>query len=530
MRAVLVLLTAFFSSQAGFASDFITFEEGAQPHFENEDYEVWVMSLLNEKDNTYVNLSIFPKRRFRHHNYHKLKKSDRTDIVSAWNLKLVEKDSINVVIGVLPFVGLDSGWATIEKKPYFFDEGRIETSANLNDKEINHITLKFGGHISSETKMICLNQNGDEKYFHFTDIPVSIPHHEQWIPKYKSEQELIAIIESSQDPICGIYEQNEARYACVLEGNTYKLIRLNDSQDMTWRFGDERASFNKTAVPGAYKGNYRNIYTKENKKDCSFIWNGDFLEIMYKYTVPGYWFMDFYVPLKEEEAHETYTKIYSASNNRTSSNDSEQWSGSGFALLNGYVVTNNHVADDASEIQIYGIDGDFTTGYKAKVIGKDKVCDIALLQIVDYKNDKYWESVPYSISKTMADVGESIYALGYPLIGTMGEEVKLTTGIISSRSGFEGDVTNYQISAPIQPGNSGGPLFNENGELVGIICAKHTGAENAGYAIKTSYLFNLIESVADTNIIPTNNELKGLSLKNQVKILRDYTFLIKCTK
>lgn len=130
----------------------------------------------------------------------------------------------------------------------------------------------------------------------------------------------------------------------------------------------------------------------------------------------------------------------------------------------------------------------------------------------------------------MSEVGESVYALGYPLIETMGEEVKLTTGIISARSGFEGDVTNYQISTPIQPGNSGGPMLDEKGNLVGIICAKHQGAENVGYAIKPSCLYNLIESIANLNIIPKGTELKGLSLKNQVKLIRDYTFLIKCSK
>ena len=177
------------------------------------------------------------------------------------------------------------------------------------------------------------------------------------------------------------------------------------------------------------------------------------------------------------------------------------------------MVTNYHVANEASTIEIFGIDGDFTKGYKAKIIGKDKVCDIVLLQLEDVNNRAYWEAIPYSIKIGMSDVGESIYALGYPLIGTMGEEVKLTTGVISARSGFDGDVTTYQISAPIQPGNSGGPMFDEKGNLVGIICAKHQGAENAGYAIKTSYLYNLIESTANLDILPNGKELNRLSLR-----------------
>nr|WP_277266111.1 trypsin-like peptidase domain-containing protein [Prevotella corporis] len=79
---------------------------------------------------------------------------------------------------------------------------------------------------------------------------------------------------------------------------------------------------------------------------------------------------------------------------------------------------------------------------------------------------------------------EDIFVLGYPLVQTMGEDVKLTTDVISSKTGFQGDVSQYQISAAIQPRNSGGPLFDSRGNLIGIVPAKHKGTENVGYAIK----------------------------------------------
>ena len=88
---------------------------------------------------------------------------------------------------------------------------------------------------------------------------------------------------------------------------------------------------------------------------------------------------------------------------------------------------------------------------------------------------------------------------------TMGDEVKLTNGIISSKSGFQGDVTSYQITAPVQQGNSGGPLFDSKGNIIGIINAKHAGAENASYAIKASYLMNLID------LMPTPPKLQTIS-------------------
>ncbi len=80
----------------------------------------------------------------------------------------------------------------------------------------------------------------------------------------------------------------------------------------------------------------------------------------------------------------------------------------------------------------------------------------------------------------MSDVGETVYVSGYPLRATMGDEIKLTNGI---KSGFQGDITNYQISVPVQPGNSDGPLPDSNGNVTGVISAKHIGAENVSYAV-----------------------------------------------
>ena len=115
------------------------------------------------------------------------------------------------------------------------------------------------------------------------------------------------------------------------------------------------------------------------------------------------------------------------------------------------------------------------------------------------------------------------------MISTMGTEIKLTTGVISSRSGFKGDVSTYQVSAPVQPGNSGGPLFNYKGELIGIINAKHSNAENVSYAIKSSYIKNLIESFTNDNLFPTNNIISDKNLSYQVKSLTPFVYIIQCT-
>lgn len=111
----------------------------------------------------------------------------------------------------------------------------------------------------------------------------------------------------------------------------------------------------------------------------------------------------------------------------------------------------------------------------------------------------------------------------------MGDEIKLTTGVISSKTGFQGYVSLYQISAPIQPGNSGGPLFDGDECLIGIVRAKHRGAENVSYAIKTSYLNNLVESASSASLLPTNNAVSGLPLSNKVKKLKNFVFMITCS-
>ena len=112
----------------------------------------------------------------------------------------------------------------------------------------------------------------------------------------------------------------------------------------------------------------------------------------------------------------------------------------------------------------------------------------------------------------------------------MGDEIKLTTGVISSKTGFQGDVSLYQISAPVQPGNSGGPLFDSKGNLIGIVNSKHTGAESVGYAIKASYLSNLVESSVSSSILPSNNTISSQPLTGKVKAVKNFVFMIECSK
>lgn len=205
-----------------------------------------------------------------------------------------------------------------------------------------------------------------------------------------------------------------------------------------------------------------------------------------------------------------------------------EWTGTGFAIADGYIVTNYHVTNGAKTIRIKGMNGNMEEAYKGFVVASDKEHDLSIIKIVD-KDFEGFEAIPYKIGKTTVDVGDDIFVLGYPMTQTMGEEVKLTNGVISAASGYKGDASMYQISAAVQSGNSGGPLFNEDGVVIGIVCAKHAGAENANYAVKVSYLYSLIASSNLGIDISGNDKVKGKSLSKQVKRIKDFVYLIECS-
>ncbi len=164
--------------------------------------------------------------------------------------------------------------------------------------------------------------------------------------------------------------------------------------------------------------------------------------------------------------------------------------GSGFILTaDGYAVTNNHVVQDAETVKLTFQNGD---SFDAKVIGTDQKTDLALLKI---KSDKTFPHVDWA--KTEAKVGDTVMAAGNPfgLGGTV------TRGIISARGR---DIGNgpyddfLQIDASINKGNSGGPTFNLDGEVIGINTAIYSpsgGSVGIGFAIPASTASNVIESL-----------------------------------
>jgi S1-C subfamily serine protease len=203
--------------------------------------------------------------------------------------------------------------------------------------------------------------------------------------------------------------------------------------------------------------------------------------------------------------------------------------GTGFLVsTNGHLVTNAHV--------VHGCVGDIQGNLsgeapaKLRLVSSDETNDLALLQISGSFKDVA------KIRDKAIQSGDSIVAIGYPFHGLLTSDFTVTTGIVSSLSGLMNDTRFLQISAAVQPGNSGGPLLASSGDVVGVVAAKldalkfvrATGniPENINFAIKTGALRDFLDnSVVPYQISDTRTELKTADIARSA---RGFTFLISC--
>jgi len=331
---------------------------------------------------------------------------------------------------------------------------------------------------------------------------------------------------NDSDNLEGIYEKygvdfvdGEVKYKIAVkkEGEIYNIIYLNGAEKThNWTEGELKGEITKTSIKDFYKINWimadkssnENVYMNSSKYN--------FLEFNF---------------LDNEDGYRTeYLKMYPRYSPRIASTENYSTSGTGFFVSSdGNLVTNHHVIKDANKILIQIEKSNSTKDYEAKIISDDKKNDLALLKIKDIGFD-IDEKIPFQISISDLPMGTSVFTLGYPLIETMGETVKLSDGVISSNSGYMASSSAYQVTVPINPGNSGGPLFDKQGHLVGVINAKYSGAENVTYAIKSSILADFLHK---NNIIINDIDKKILNNSNlvqQVKRLNKLVCLIKVYK
>jgi S1-C subfamily serine protease len=180
---------------------------------------------------------------------------------------------------------------------------------------------------------------------------------------------------------------------------------------------------------------------------------------------------------------------------RKSRGEPARATGSGFFVTDdGYFITNHHVIRDATRIIIRTDAGNFP----AQLVATDKANDVALL-----KAEGSFKPLPLAASRD-TKLGDTVFTIGFPNPGMQGISPKLTDGKISSLVGLEDDPRFFQVNVAIQPGNSGGALVNERGNVIGIITLRmtesvayqRTGAlpQAVNFAVKSAYALALLES------------------------------------
>jgi len=189
--------------------------------------------------------------------------------------------------------------------------------------------------------------------------------------------------------------------------------------------------------------------------------------------------------------------------------------GTGWVVSGSYVVTNHHVIAGKEKFTLLRTDGEVVS---ATVIMRDKINDLALLKV----NGSSKMPRALRLASMPARIGERVFTVGYPHPAMMGTKPKLTDGTVSAATGVSDDPRTYQISVPLQAGNSGGPLLNMDGEVVGIVTSKLSAAkvfkwtgdmpQNVNYAVKSPYLSVLLSTA------PRGKKGRAVSIKENASL------------
>jgi S1-C subfamily serine protease len=205
-------------------------------------------------------------------------------------------------------------------------------------------------------------------------------------------------------------------------------------------------------------------------------------------------------------------------------------SGTGFFISSdGYMLTCFHVVTNAARIVV----GTKRGVLPAIMVQSDEDNDVALLKV-----EGTFTALPLAASNSV-NLGESVFTIGFPNPDMQGLHVKVTRGEISSLAGFQDDPTEYQVSVPVQPGNSGGALVDEYGNVTGIVVARLSDqaalatsgmlAQEVNYAIKSFYANGLLQQTSDlTGKLKSPHPSKNRRPEDVVREAQDATALVIC--
>lgn len=208
-------------------------------------------------------------------------------------------------------------------------------------------------------------------------------------------------------------------------------------------------------------------------------------------------------------------------------NSDPSYAATAFAFTaDGYMVTNSHVVGNKKTVTVEQQLPDKTTvSYTAEVVETHKKLDFALLKITDKKFSGFGK-LPYSISDKNVALAQKIYTMGFPK-----NDIVYSEGVISSLSGLKSDTMFYQINVISAEGQSGSPVINEKGEVLGVLTNKKRNADGETYCVKTKYILEHIEKLKqESNInirVNQQSKLNGKKLPEQVKAVMPFVFIVK---
>lgn len=327
---------------------------------------------------------------------------------------------------------------------------------------------------------------------------------DQFIGKFFKDKDL--------DEIEGVYTSSDNRYevAVIKNKSDFKsqydyLAIITDTNTWNWKKGQVKFELKNTATPTIFTGNY--FMGNKMRVGRTFFLKKGYIEV----NLPtGYYGTN--QPALFLKAYPSYT---AKSSSEKKDKTVKASSGSAFFVDNsGHIITNYHVVKDCgnkSKIMFNGAE------YPAKLIAKDKFLDLALLK-TDLKNEMY-----INITSKPPKKLDRIIAAGYPFGKFLSDDLKFTSGIISSIKGLDDDSTRLQIDAALNMGNSGGPIVNEkSGELVAVAVSslRKDLSESVNFGIKAGQVKVFLES----NQISLNKNTTNVDLSNLLEKSTVYTF------
>lgn len=301
------------------------------------------------------------------------------------------------------------------------------------------------------------------------------------------------------DPIEGIWVWSDSQYEVAIirspqtvPGSHQYVGVLTDSERTNWKTGDVKLELKETASPTIFTGIYR--MGDKRRQGTSFIMSNRNL-------------IELHIPSGPYGSREKLLLVRAFPKDQRSSGVGGETeptsSGTGFVVSPSLVATNFHVVSQARSLfVVFG-----NERIPAKLLIQDQSNDLALLQLqfdggIDQQILQAGISCIPIQTGTSVSAGDAVFVLGFPLSDVLGSELSVSQGLVNSTVGIENDPRMLQISVPIQPGNSGSPLLDQQGQLVGIVTStlnneflfatQRALPQNVNFAIRASYLGSLI--------------------------------------